>query len=123
MLFWQSPLVKPLHSACSDRAIRHTITFRWLSISDPKQLKRTTAGIIKRNVREQRSRNDNGTIYGSMVRPHLEYGIQTWNPFLKKDVENLERVQRRGTKIIIEGSQRLLSHNERLKHCGLTALE
>lgn len=58
----------------------------------------------------------------TMVRPHLEYGIKTWNLFLKKDVENLEIVQRRGTKIIIKGSQRL-SHDERLKHCGLTALE
>ena len=60
-------------------------------------------------------------MYKTIVRPHLECCIQAWRPYLKKDIDTLERIQRRATKIILE--LRDLSYEERLKKCGLTTLE
>ena len=37
-------------------------------------------------------------MYASMIRPHLEYAVQVWNPKLIGDIESLEKVQRRATK-------------------------
>ena len=56
-----------------------------------------------------------------LVRLHLEYCIQAWRPYRKKDIDTLQRIQRRATKIIPE--LRDLSYEERLKECGLTNLQ
>jgi len=60
-------------------------------------------------------------LYKSLVRPHLDYCIQAWRPYLCKDVEILEKVQRRATRMIWECKG--LEYNERLRKLGLTSLE
>ena len=52
-------------------------------------------------------------VYKAIVRPHLEYCIQAWRPYRKKDINTLESIQKRATKMIPE--LRDLSYEERLK--------
>ena len=56
-----------------------------------------------------------------MVRPHLEYCVQSWRPHFKQDIVLLEKVQKRATKLI-EGFKDI-EYGERLKLTGLTTLE
>jgi len=41
-------------------------------------------------------------LYKSFVKPHMEFAIQVWSPYLKRDIESLQRAQRRATKLVKE---------------------
>ncbi len=59
-------------------------------------------------------------LYKSLVRPYLEYGVETWCPKTKRNIRLLESVQRRATKLIPELSQ--LPYEERIKCLKLPSL-
>ena len=77
-------------------------------------------GMIKRSFSSQ-TKDILLRLYKQFVRPHLEYAVQAWSPWLTKDIQLLEKVQRRFTKLIIECRGK--SYNERLSLLHLTTLE
>jgi len=54
------------------------------------------------------------------VRPHLEYCVQVWNPCLARDIDILQKVQRRATKCLDGLSD--LSYEDCLQRLDLYSL-
>lgn len=81
---------------------------------------RSVLGMINRHFKRL-SRDQFLSIYKTYVRPHLEYCIQAWSPWLRKDIDVLEKVQRRATRMVT--GMKKLNYNQRLKRLNLTTLE
>ena len=75
---------------------------------------------INRGI-EFRSREIIMQLYKTLVRPHLEYCAQFWSPHYRRDVEIIERVQRRFTRMLpgLGG----MPYEDRLRELGLFSLE
>ena len=77
-------------------------------------------GMIRRSF-SVRDENIILQLYKSLVRPHLEYSIQAWRPHFQKDIDLLEGVQRRATKLIPDLKDK--SYEDRLRCLNLITLE
>jgi len=60
-------------------------------------------------------------LYKALVRPHVEYCASTWSPGYKKDIELIEKIQHRFTRMLstLKGK----SYEERNESLGLWSLE
>ena len=78
-------------------------------------------GLIKRNF-DYLDAETVVTLHCTLIRPILEYAVQSWCPYLVKDREDLEKVQHRVTKLV-PGLEEDVSYEERCKKLGLPTLK
>ena len=59
-------------------------------------------------------------LYKAYIRPHIKFCVQAWNPYYAKDIDLLEKIQHRATKLVPELCN--LPYEERLKQLNLHSL-
>ena len=59
-------------------------------------------------------------LYKSLSQPRLEHAVQFWSPHLRRDIDKMEKIQRRATKMIPE--IRNNSYLQRIQNLDLISL-
>ena len=60
-------------------------------------------------------------LYVSLIRPHLEYAVPVWDPYLRGYIENTENVRQRATRLV--PSIKRKGYEYRIQTLKLTTLE
>ena len=80
-------------------------------------------GVLSQLHRTLLSRNQEvvSNLFKTFVRPILESAVPAWCPWEKKDINAIEKVQRRATRMI--PGLGAMEYEDRLKHCNMITLE
>ena len=78
-------------------------------------------GFIRRNL-GRCSKEVKERAYKTLVRPHLEYATASWDPYSKKNVDELEKVQRRAARFVTNTYSRYQSVSSLIKDLKWTSL-
>ena len=76
-------------------------------------------GVIARNFR-YKNKELILPLYKSIVSPHLEHAVHFWSPHLRRDIDKMEKIQRRATKKIPE--IRNHSYHQQIQELDLISL-
>ena len=82
---------------------------------------RRLIGLLYRRFYKYSSPNTLLKLYVSFIRPHLEYASAAWDPFLKKDIDLIEDVQKLALKVCLKSWNASYS-NDLLKQSNLPSL-
>jgi hypothetical protein len=99
--------------------IDHTLDFS-VHIQDKINKAYQMLGIINRNFKDL-GKISFLLLYKCLVRSHLEYASSVWNPYKISLISDLEKVQKRATKMVSDC--RHLSYKNRLIHLNLPTLK
>jgi len=85
-------------SSCKDLGIIFTHTLTWREHYEMISAKAyKSLGLLRRVFKNSHSPQVRKSLYISLVRAKLLYCSPLWKPYLLKDIELLERIQRRAT--------------------------
>ena len=81
---------------------------------------RKILGLLYRHFYNHSSDDCLKQLYLSLVRPHLDYAAQVWDPYLQKDVQRLENIQKFALKLVSHNWS--TSYQDLLSLCDLPTL-
>ena len=132
---------KAMHLGFSNQQFRYTMSDQELEVSaEEKDIGVTVTSTMKPSAQcckaarvanvvlgqiarafQYRDRHVFKRLYVQYVRPHLEFASQAWSPWHEKDIEALEKVQRRAVGLI--SGLRGQTYEEKLEELGLQTLQ
>ncbi len=62
--------------------------------------------LVRRNFTRGTTVNTRDIIYKSLVRPHMEYCSNVWDPYNKKEIDQLEAVQNKAARFVLQRHSR-----------------